>query len=103
MPFNVKEAAILGAGMWFAGLSTFFYKRKQTLPFKIAYFLAWPTLGSAVILVCMPSEERMIQKLEESGRASGRIADHRHLAQLQMQKMRELATEHPTRDAQEPS
>jgi hypothetical protein len=26
---------------------------------QVAYFLSWPTLGTAIILVMMPSEERM--------------------------------------------
>lgn len=93
MPLTVRDGALLAAGMWFAGASTFFYRRKQTLPFKVcvywcnllnflltiffsllfllvvyhhwdyttqvAYFLSWPTLGSAVILVMTPSEDKM--------------------------------------------
>lgn len=85
MPLTVRDGALLAAGMWFAGASTFFYKRKQTLPFKVsvkcnikmlaassyglhcadnitmqvAYFLSWPTLGSAIILVMTPSEDKM--------------------------------------------
>ena len=27
----------------------------------MAYFLSWPTLGSAIILVMMPSEDKMRQ------------------------------------------
>jgi hypothetical protein len=26
---------------------------------KVAYFLSWPTLGTAAILIMMPSEENM--------------------------------------------
>lgn len=89
---TVRDGALLTAGIWFAGASTFFYRRKQTLPFKVehlckchtlivwiwlrsfvgaqsvclycpqvAYFMSWPTLGSAIILVMMPSEEKMKQ------------------------------------------
>lgn len=28
---------------------------------QVAYFLSWPTLGSAIILVMMPSEDKMRQ------------------------------------------
>ena len=86
MPLTAQDGALLGGGMWLAAAATFFYKKKQTLPFKastrkwtgaqvevqtkghskqttvtqVAYFLAWPTLGTAVILVAMPSKERTI-------------------------------------------
>ena len=30
-------------------------------PSQVAYFLSWPTLGSAIILTMMPSEDRMRQ------------------------------------------
>ena len=30
-------------------------------PPQVAYFLSWPTLGSAIILTMMPSEDRMRQ------------------------------------------
>ena len=33
---TVRDGALLAAGMWFAGASTFFYRRKQTLPFKVS-------------------------------------------------------------------
>ena len=32
---TIRDGALLAAGMWFAGASTFFYRRKQTLPFKV--------------------------------------------------------------------
>lgn len=38
-----------------------FYKRKKTLPFKVAYFLSWPVLGSAIISTFQPSEDKMIK------------------------------------------
>lgn len=33
----------------------------QTLPFKVAYFLSWPVLGTAVIKVFGPSDEKIQQ------------------------------------------
>jgi hypothetical protein len=63
MPLNPKDAALLGAGMLAAGAATFFYRRKQTTPFKVAYFVAWPTLGSAIILTGMPSDDRVKAEL----------------------------------------
>ena len=33
---TVRDGALLAAGMWFVGASTFFYRRKQTLPFKVS-------------------------------------------------------------------
>ena len=36
MPLTPGDAALLGGGMLAAGAATFFYKRKQTLPFKVS-------------------------------------------------------------------
>ena len=79
MPLTVAEGALLGAGMMLAGGATFAYKRKQTTAFKLAYFFAWPTLGSAVLWVMMPSQQRMEQVggggsggLDVEGEAFGR-------------------------------
>lgn len=41
MPLTVSDGALLGAGMWCAALSTFYYKRRQTLPFKVDHIEAW--------------------------------------------------------------
>ena len=35
MPVSVRDGALLGAGMTLVAASTFFYRRKQTLPFKV--------------------------------------------------------------------
>ena len=35
MPLTPGDAALLGGGMLAAGAATFFYRRKQTLPFKV--------------------------------------------------------------------
>lgn len=89
---TVRDGALLAAGMWFAGASTFFYRRKQTLPFKVAYFLSWPTLGSAIILTMMPSEDKMRQELQKSGTADERrIEEIRQTTQLQLEKIRQTA------------
>ncbi len=86
MPLTVQDGALVGAGMLFAGGATMFYRRKQTLPFKVgqtarwtgkvsnntkipstyhgvmqlAYFAAWPTLGTAVMLACIPRNDRLV-------------------------------------------
>ncbi|KAK9909759.1 hypothetical protein WJX75_007058 [Coccomyxa subellipsoidea] len=94
MPLTVRDGALLAAGMWFAGASTFFYRRKQTLPFKVAYFLSWPTLGSAVILVMTPSEEKMKQALAKTGTADrARVEEMRQLTQLQLDKIKQAAAQ----------
>ena len=71
MPLSVKEGAMIGAGLTLVAGATIFYRRKQTLPFKIAYFLSWPTLGSAVILSMQPSNEKMTQVWRGSCRLRG--------------------------------
>jgi hypothetical protein len=35
MPLNIRDATLLGFGCLFTGAATFFYKRKQTTPFKV--------------------------------------------------------------------
>lgn len=54
---RTKHAVLLGAGIACAGAATYFYKRRQTFPFKVAYFMTWPVLGSAILLTLSPSEE----------------------------------------------
>lgn len=86
MPLTVREGALLGAGVLLATGATVFYRQKATTPFRvschgtqwtdstldafdltrpdcvqIAYFLAWPVLGSAIILTSTPSDERLIK------------------------------------------
>ena len=39
MSLTVRDGAMLGAGMTLVAASTFFYRRKQTLPFKVALSL----------------------------------------------------------------
>jgi hypothetical protein len=72
-------------GLWAAGLglaaaTVVFYKQKRTIPFKVmqyvnlmgcraaqlrlappqtAYILAWPTLGTALMLTVQPSEQQV--------------------------------------------
>eukprot|EP00879_Flechtneria_rotunda_P010662 GHRR01011143.1.p1 GENE.GHRR01011143.1~~GHRR01011143.1.p1 ORF type:complete len:102 (+),score=24.54 GHRR01011143.1:128-433(+) len=48
----------------------YFYKKKQTLPFKVCYGLSWPTLGGGVILAVTPTPEQMAQRLERSSAVS---------------------------------
>lgn len=56
-----KDALLIGAGVALASAATVFYRRKQTRAFKIAYFLTWPTLGSAVLVACMPDHDEMAE------------------------------------------
>ena len=65
MPLTVRDATLLGFGCLFTGAATFFYRRKQTAPFKLAYFFAWPTLGSSIILIGMPSDEKLKRELSK--------------------------------------
>ena len=56
-----KDALLIGAGVALASAATVFYRRKQTRAFKIAYFRTWPTLGSAVLVACMPDHDEMAE------------------------------------------
>ncbi|GMH33729.1 hypothetical protein BSKO_01563 [Bryopsis sp. KO-2023] len=92
MPLTVREGALLGSGMLCLSGAVFFYARKQTLPFKICHFLAWPTLGSGIILSCQPNYDGAVQRLESSGAIDDdRLAESRKLVQSQMQAIKEAA------------
>ncbi|KAK9846457.1 hypothetical protein WJX81_004293 [Elliptochloris bilobata] len=98
MPLTVGEGALLGGGIWLAGAATFFYRRKKTLPFKAAYFFAWPTLGVATVLIMQPSGETMKQALKERGRADEvRLAYERQTAQSQLDHLKAAAEEGKTK------
>lgn len=47
------------AGLQCVGAATYFYRHKKTLPFKVAYFLSWPILGSAILYAFMPTQQQM--------------------------------------------
>ncbi|KAK9798223.1 hypothetical protein WJX73_009271 [Symbiochloris irregularis] len=67
MPWSVRDGILMGAGMTCVAGASLFYHRKQTVPFKVAYFLSWPVLGSAFILLGTPSDEQLVKRLEKSG------------------------------------
>jgi hypothetical protein len=55
MPVTAAHAALGGAGLLTSLVGVVAYRRKATLPFKVAYALAWPLLGSAAILLLQPA------------------------------------------------
>ena len=83
MPWGTKERLLTCAGCIAVGAATVFYRRKQTTAFKVsttaatlslspvphllplslsaAYFVAWPVLGSGIILGVTPSDEDLMQ------------------------------------------
>lgn len=60
--------------------ATFAYKRKQTTAFKLAYFMAWPTLGSAALWVLMPDQQQMEKVRGRPGAGSWDVGPHWRLA-----------------------
>ena len=58
---EIKDAAMLGAGMLCVSAAALAYRAKATTPFKIAYFMSWPLLGGAAIKVFGPKREEMEQ------------------------------------------
>lgn len=92
MPLTVGDGALLGAGMLFAGGATFFYRRKQTLPFKLAYFAAWPTLGTAVMYACIPRNDRLVEDMKRHGLVDDKSLQEAHRQSvLQMQHIQGAA------------
>ncbi|DBB12578.1 hypothetical protein WJX82_006502 [Trebouxia sp. C0006] len=95
MPLTVQDGALVGAGMLFAGGATIFYRRKQTLPFKLAYFAAWPTLGTAVMLACIPRNDRLVADMKRRGLVSEEQIQEAHKQSvIQMQHIQDAA-KHP--------
>jgi len=92
MPLTVQDGAVLGAGVWAAGLATLYFRKKQTLPFKAAYFAAWPLLGTAAIWIATPTYEGMEKALKKDGvETDASLLEHQHRSQLQMDSLRKTA------------
>ena len=53
MPVTATNTLLGGAGVLTALASVVAYRRKATGPFKAAYALTWPLLGSACILLLL--------------------------------------------------
>ncbi|WIA30371.1 hypothetical protein OEZ86_000457 [Tetradesmus obliquus] len=63
--FPAKEVLLTAGTGFFLGMF-YFYKRKQTLPFKVCYGLMWPTLGGGIMLAVTPTPDEMAQRLDRS-------------------------------------
>jgi hypothetical protein len=83
------DARVLGgAGLLAALGATAAYRSRATLPFKLAYAVAWPLLGTATILALQPTAPEMERRL--SPEQAARVAEVRRnnagtLAALQEQ------------------
>ena len=127
MPLGEQEGLLIGAGITLSLATTYFYRQRQTLPFKVdsnvaagashphvrmspsgclvqivdrrhpprlkhaaqstthplsaciaqwAHFLAWPVLGTGILLAMSPTHDQMANTLRESGLAgAGRTSD----------------------------
>lgn len=89
-PPAARDAALLTAGMLLVGASTVFYRRKMTRPFKMAYFFAWPVLGSAVVLNASPDPSKVRDEVEAEGQGARREEAQRH-ARAQIEALRRIA------------
>ena len=58
---TVQQGASLGAGMMCVSGAAMAYRAKKTLPFKLAYFLSWPVLGTAILTTFSPDKRAMEQ------------------------------------------
>lgn len=75
---NVRDGALVGAGMICVSGAAIFYKQKRTLPFKLAYFLSWPLLGAALINTFGPRRaafEQVSWKTPSNSRSNSAIFD----------------------------
>mmetsp|Transcript_28648 Transcript_28648/g.39568 ORF Transcript_28648/g.39568 Transcript_28648/m.39568 type:complete len:96 (+) Transcript_28648:288-575(+) len=67
MPWHNFEFALAGVGAAFVTGAVVAFKQRATTPFKLAYFFAWPTAGSAIILLLSPEREDVEKKMREKG------------------------------------
>lgn len=95
MPLTVRDGALVGFGMLFAGGATVFYRRKQTLPFKLAYFAAWPTLGTAVLFAAMPRNDRLVADMKRHGLVSDEELEKAHQQSIVQMRHIQDAAKHP--------
>jgi hypothetical protein len=77
MPVTAANTLLGGVGVLTALGSVVAYRRKATVPFKLAYALTWPILGSATILLLQPSAPEVERKL--SAEEAARLAHVRAL------------------------
>lgn len=66
MEFGAKEL-LLGTGGAFVIGMLVAYRRKATVPFKVCYGMAWPTLGGGIMLAVQPEPKEFSKKLEAAG------------------------------------
>jgi hypothetical protein len=74
-----KTPLLVGAGLLTAVGAVAAYRRKATLPFKLAYAATWPLLGSAVILGLQPRAEEAQRALGASSDDAARLAHVREM------------------------
>uniref|UniRef100_A0A7S1X6H5 Uncharacterized protein n=1 Tax=Tetraselmis chuii TaxID=63592 RepID=A0A7S1X6H5_9CHLO len=95
MPLTDQWGLGLGAvGLLATGGAVAAFKKKLTGPFKTAYFLAWPTLGSAILILGDPGYDKQLKTLEGTGALDcegERLAEIKGRKEAQMQKLREAA------------
>lgn len=93
MPYSARDGLLLGAGISCVAGASLFYRRRQTLPFKVAYFLSWPILGSAIILLGTPTEQQILKRLEQGGADPQRLEAIRQQQRAMYQQMRQETDE----------
>mmetsp|Transcript_12820 Transcript_12820/g.21764 ORF Transcript_12820/g.21764 Transcript_12820/m.21764 type:complete len:92 (-) Transcript_12820:295-570(-) len=89
MPWSTRDGTIFAVGAMFTASAVVAFKRKATTPFKIAYFFAWPTLGSGTILLMQPDRDALEKKLRSKGMIDDASMDEaRRLRAAQMEALR---------------
>jgi len=83
----------MGAGMLCVSGAALFYRQKRTTPFKLAYFLSWPVLGTAILKVFGPDRSEMERELRTRGLDAQQLEANRQMTQLQMARLRDVAKE----------
>eukprot|EP00240_Pyramimonas_obovata_P009050 CAMPEP_0118923566 /NCGR_PEP_ID=MMETSP1169-20130426/2047_1 /TAXON_ID=36882 /ORGANISM="Pyramimonas obovata, Strain CCMP722" /LENGTH=94 /DNA_ID=CAMNT_0006864579 /DNA_START=320 /DNA_END=604 /DNA_ORIENTATION=+ len=89
MPWEVQNGTLFAVGAMFTASAVVAFKRKATTPFKVAYFFAWPTLGSGTILLLQPDKDALEQKLRAKGLVDdASMGEARRLRAAQMEALR---------------
>lgn len=72
--------SLLSVGTCCALSTLYFYRARRTIPFKVSHILTWPTLGTALMLSVMPSDDAFKQALQKSGLLTREELDARQQA-----------------------
>ena len=77
MPATPWSVGLCAVGLVSVAVCREAFRRRADLPFRVAYVGSWLTLGSGIVMLAQPTEERTVEKLHAAG-----IIDESHYREL---------------------